>query len=93
MGDNKQGLHDQFRVERTDGRDRPGGDREGAAYFVLDLTHDPHAVAAAVFYAYSVGNQQLADDLLTAQRDQEVRNRVQELIEENRDILDRLAER
>jgi hypothetical protein len=60
---------------------------------VLDLTYDPHAVAAAAFYARSVGNQQLEDDLLAAQRDREVRDRVQELIEENRDILDRLAER
>jgi hypothetical protein len=44
-------LHDKYFVRRNDGRDHPGGDREGAEYFVLDLTHDTmHALSA--LYAY-----------------------------------------
>ena len=34
-----------------DGRDQPGGDREDAIYFVLDLAHDPYALDALQAYA------------------------------------------
>lgn len=41
----------KFRVRRTDGRDAPGCKHDGCAYFVLDLTHDGYAAAAALAYA------------------------------------------
>ena len=45
------GFYRKFIVSRVDGRDAPGGDREGAEYFTLDLTHDPYARAAVLAYA------------------------------------------
>lgn len=50
----EQGLFRKFDVRRTDGRDAPGGDRAGAEYFVLDVTHDPHALRALAAYADAV---------------------------------------
>ena len=47
----ERGLYPKFNVSRIDGRDAAGGDREGAQYFVLDLTHDPFARKAAKAYA------------------------------------------
>lgn len=46
-----QGLFRKFNVTRTDGTDAPGGKHHGCEYFVLDLTHDQHAVAAVLAYA------------------------------------------
>ena len=46
----KLGLLPKFLVNRVDGRDQSGGDREGADYFVLDLTFDPYAKAALEVY-------------------------------------------
>lgn len=50
---NEQGNPGKFQVSRTDGRDAPGEKHEGCQYFVLDLTHDPHARNAALAYAAS----------------------------------------
>jgi hypothetical protein len=47
------GLYQKFDVRRRDGRDQAGGDREAAAYFVLDVAHDPHALAALTAYRMS----------------------------------------
>jgi hypothetical protein len=47
------GLYAKFRVERTDGRSAPGQKHDGCRYFVLDLTHDPHAPAAMRAYIES----------------------------------------
>jgi hypothetical protein len=47
------GLIDKFRVQRTDGTDAPGQKHDGCDYFVLDLTHDPHALPAIKAYADS----------------------------------------
>lgn len=55
MGDKTRGLYDKFRVLRTDYSDQPGGKHHGCEYFVLDLTHDPHAWAALGAYAASCG--------------------------------------
>lgn len=44
------GLYGKFRVERSDGRDRPGGDKADARYFVLDYVHDPYARLALRAY-------------------------------------------
>ena len=46
-----RGFYEKYEVRRKDGRDQPGGDREGAAYFTLDLTHDPYARTALQAYA------------------------------------------
>lgn len=42
----------KFHVQRVDGRDQPGGDKEDADYFVLDIIHDPYAREALMFYAF-----------------------------------------
>lgn len=47
----EQGLYRKFDVRRLDGSDEPGGKHYGCEYFVLDLTHDPHAPAALRAYA------------------------------------------
>lgn len=51
MNARQQGLTNKFNVSLTDGRDSFGGDRFGADYFVLDLTHDKFADSAALAYA------------------------------------------
>lgn len=48
------GLYSKFTVDRTDGRDAPGGDRAKARYFVLDYVHDVYAWIALASYAVSV---------------------------------------
>lgn len=48
-----RGLYLKYTVRRTDGRDLPGCTHEGCEYFVLDLTHDPHAPTALRAYAES----------------------------------------
>lgn len=57
------GLMNKFNVTRVDGRDKPGGDREGTRYFVLDPTHDKTALIALKIYAIKTENKGLADDL------------------------------
>lgn len=62
----RRGLYEKFLVCRADGRDRPGEKHAECRYFVLDLDHDPHAIAAISAYADSCsadGFQNLADDL------------------------------
>lgn len=49
-----RGYYEKFEVRRKDGRDQPGGDREGARYFTLDFIHDPHARIALAAYAESI---------------------------------------
>ena len=59
-------LHQKYVVMRMDDRDLPGGDKEGARYFVLDYHHDPIAQAALAHYielARNEGHEPLADDL------------------------------
>ena len=66
------GLHEKFTVFRNDGRDRAGGDKEGARYFVLDYIHDPIAQSALDYYAKLARNEglvELADDLDEVLRD------------------------
>jgi len=43
MDNRERGLYGKFFVHRVDGRDAAGGDKAGADYFVLDLTHDKYA--------------------------------------------------
>jgi len=67
MNDKKtQGLYAKFNVTRMDGSDAPGGKHHGCQYFVLDVTHDHHALSALLAYADSCemdGFGMLADDL------------------------------
>lgn len=51
MSSQPKGLYTKFTVYRNDGRDLPGNDRQGAEYFVLDLTYDPFARLAIQTYA------------------------------------------
>lgn len=53
MGDRTKGLIEKFHVERTDGKSAPGQKHDGCEYFVLDITHDPHALPALAAYAAS----------------------------------------
>lgn len=59
------GLYQKFRVERVDGKDRPGGPKSGAWYFVLDAFHDPYGRRAARAYADACEEElpQLAADI------------------------------
>lgn len=61
------GLYGKFRVERSDGRDRPGGDKDQARYFVLDYVNDPVARIALRAYVTELKKRgtepELAKDL------------------------------
>lgn len=46
----RDGLYEKFHVIRTDGRSAVGEKHHGCRYFVLDLDHDPHVVAALTSY-------------------------------------------
>ena len=51
MTDNR-GWHKKYIVRRTDRSDfHQGGKHYGCEYFVLDITHDPHATVALLSYA------------------------------------------
>ena len=68
MGDRTRGLDPEgkFIVQRRDGTDRSGGKHDGCKYFVLDVTHDPHAIPAlraCAAFARTDGYELLADDL------------------------------
>ena len=60
------GLYQKFKVERTDGETHHGQKHFRCQYFVLDVTHDPHAIPALLAYALSCENDypNLANDLL-----------------------------
>ena len=60
VGGDTTGIYQKYRVERVDGRDRPGHKHEGCALFVLDLTHDPAARAAAIAYARATTDETLS---------------------------------
>ena len=65
MDKTKTGLYRKFDVRRTDGSDAPNRKHDGCSYFVLDLTHDQHAIPALRAYAKScrVEYPVLAQDL------------------------------
>lgn len=68
MSSQPKGLYGKYTVLRNDGRDKPGGDRADADYFVLDLTHDKYAIAALSAYIDALradgAYPELVDDLL-----------------------------
>ena len=53
-----RGLFAKFRVERLTPSSR-GIDHTDCRYFVLDITHDPHALPAALAYANSCESEYL----------------------------------
>jgi hypothetical protein len=61
----RQGLFRKYDVRRVDGEDGPGGRHHGCELFVLDLSHDRHAVPAIQAYANACRetHPQLARDL------------------------------
>lgn len=63
----ERGLNEKYYVARLDGADERSDDKHFKCdYFVLDLTHDPHAIPAIRAYAESAerdGYQALAADL------------------------------
>ncbi len=63
--DVERGLYEKFFVKRVDGSSAPGGRHDACDYFVLDLTHDPHAMPAIRAYADSCETDYpiLANDL------------------------------
>jgi hypothetical protein len=62
----EQGLFKKFHVERVDGQSEPGCKHHRCAYFVLDVTHDPHAIPALRAYALACASThpQLSADIL-----------------------------
>lgn len=65
MDKRERGLYGKFQVRRMDGTDAPGAKHDQCSYFVLDLTHDPHAIPAIRAYAKSCRDEYpaLATDL------------------------------
>ena len=65
MGEKTKGLYRKFTVNRTDGKSDPGQKHEACEYFVLDLSHDEHSIAAIEAYAKSCYKDypHLAEDL------------------------------
>lgn len=72
MSEQRDGLYTKYVIRRMDGRDAPGEKHENCTYYVLDLTHDKHAIPAIHAYADSCReeNPKLALDLemLAAER-------------------------
>ncbi len=62
---NELGLYNKFLVLRTDGRHEAGEKHAACEHFVLDITHDKHALPALAAYANSCKDDlpALANDL------------------------------
>lgn len=67
MGDKTKGIHRKYVVDRVDKTDVMEGDKHfDCELFVLDLTHDKHAIPAIKAYIESCrkdGYELLAEDL------------------------------
>lgn len=71
------GIYNKFNVTRNDNKDAPGGSHENCQYFVLDITHDPHAAPALLAYADSCeadGYEILAKELRKLLKKDETNN-------------------
>jgi hypothetical protein len=53
-----------FYVTRLDGEDMPGGNRQEAEYFVLDIVYDPYAKEALSAYAAALVRDGTRPDLV-----------------------------
>lgn len=67
LDDSRAGLYGEYSVTRLDGSSESGGKHEKCNYFVLDITHDPHAIPALLEYAVSCrdSHPQLSQDLIS----------------------------
>lgn len=65
MSDKHRGFYHKFIVERTDGKSAPGEKHDRCEYFVLDMSHDKHALPALRAYEMSCRYEYpiLAEDL------------------------------
>lgn len=54
MGDEKRGIYQKFIVTRTDGLSAPNKKHYNCQYWVLDLDHDKHSLAALRAYRDSL---------------------------------------
>jgi hypothetical protein len=63
MSDREKRVFGKYHVERADGRDKPGGDKEDACYFVLDIRHDADARIALQAYADSIVDRDFAGEI------------------------------
>lgn len=66
MSDKERGIYNKYIVNRVYGGQRKGEKHHNCRYFVLDLTHDKHAIPAIFAYASSCevdGYHELAKDL------------------------------
>lgn len=54
MNDEDRGLYEKFTVLRNDGSSGEGRKHDKCEYFVLDLSHDPHARNALIGYFTSL---------------------------------------
>lgn len=64
MSEKPAGLYRKFKVERTDGQSAPGGKHHGCEYFVLDMNHDKHALAAIRAYIRSLAEAEECPELI-----------------------------
>lgn len=66
--DKDKGLYAKYSVYRNDRKDAPGEKHDSCMYFVLDLTHDPYAIAAIAAYGMECAEEypKLARDLALA---------------------------
>ena len=68
MGNKEIGWHTKFKnIERVDNEHLEGGKHFNCTYFVLDITHDKHSIAALIAYAESCkkdGYELLANDIM-----------------------------
>jgi len=66
MNDKEKGVYHKFIIDRVDGESLPGKKHHECEYFVLDLTHDKHALPAIKAYAKSCAEEypKLARDLI-----------------------------
>lgn len=58
MPEENVGYYEKYNVTRKDGKDVSGHE-----FFVLDLTSDANAIAAAMFYASATKNLELLRDV------------------------------
>lgn len=64
--DKNRGLYGKYSVQRTDGQDQPNCKHHLCSLFVLDVTHDKHAIPAIRAYIDSCRKEypELAIDLM-----------------------------
>ena len=72
MSDKNRGIYGKYWINRSDRQDLEGRKHHGCRLFVLDLTHDKHAIPAILAYAESCREEYplLAADLQAVLKEQ-----------------------